>query len=161
MKKIYFILVVLWLSVSSVSAQNVFWGKTYKCNLDANTMLTYSVDKAGNAEYTISGMENNVQIRFRGKDKSTKKMLWAKLDENSLNISVPQFQNGKFFTPEGFNKAVGKVAYDDKTIAQYKKLAEFLKIQIVNITEDEIWLLADISGYESMPCKTSVFTLVK
>ncbi len=77
MKKIYFILVVLWLSVSSVSAQSVFWGKTYKINVDANTMATYSVDKAGNAEYIISVMEKmRYLFRYDSEGKTRVQTKW-------------------------------------------------------------------------------------
>ena len=75
MKRLYYILFALFLGVSSVSAQSVFWGKTFAFGDVSNPegAYTYIVDNNGNAILRV--LVKTAEYQMKGKDLSTKKML--------------------------------------------------------------------------------------
>ena len=167
MKRLYYILFALFLGVSSVSAQSVFWGKTFAFGDVSNPegAYTYIVDNNGNAILRV--LVKSAEYQMKGKDLSTKKMLIFKGDENTLEVTRI-FSNGEAMAYKDVLELLKRAGTERQFRAMFDKMKPTvvsilsnIAWQITYVTEDEVWTLLSEKESDSYPCKQNKWKLVK
>lgn len=167
MKRLYYILFALFLGVSSVSAQSVFWGKTFEFGDVSNPsgVFTYIVDNNGNA--ILRQRVESAECQMKGKDLSTKKMLIFKGDENTFEITrifikgeAMAYKDALELVKRGGTERQFRAGIDQMKATVVPILANTV-LQITYVTEDEVWTLESEKKSDSYPCKQTKWKFVK
>lgn len=168
MKRIYLIIIVFFLGISSVCAQSILKGKTLKTTQD-DIELVYTVDGNGNAKLTMSNPEMKLEIS--GQDLTSSQFFFFDADRNSVNIlevivkgtiirrDCMIYSEDAIVTREAYEGRYGKGSWDKgitPIFTQFNREAgrmiPVLKSQIVQIDNDNLVTAENISNtsYKTM-----------
>ncbi len=182
MNRLYLIIVLIMIGVSSISAQSIFRGKTLKYTHSVMD-LEYVVDQNDNVSMIITARigGNNCKAKLKAKDYSSSQYFYQDIDLNSVEL-IEMSSDGFVITKEyailngqkvdkaTWNKQRGNGAWEKQMLPMFaqaeRQLAREMgsgmlssfKCQIVYMDENTIKVASNITAEG---CKIQTYTIVK